>query len=678
MTTTMKRVVAAWGLACLAPLTARADGMKETMTVLEPHQTVIVFAGGNEKAARLLQKYLSMACGVTEGFEVASEADAGDAAGRFVIAVGPTRWIKDAVPKDLARDGYVIRRAGDVVSVCGGSDRGTFHGAVGVLDRFAGVRFYMPGDRWVSLPADQRVTVPGEVAIRSEPFVTGTSMSGLSGRGAGAWAGRNAANTRAGLAGTHQHNMNNEFPPERYAEKYPELYPIIDGKRRFPQGRRDQRWNPCFTAEQTLDAAEEMALEYFKKHPEHYWFSMGLQDSHEHCQCPGCLQAFADLEKECIDILEAGNRERLVSTYSANPGQTLDDYGNRQPVDKWARPYALSQLQWRLINRLAKRLEKTAPGKYVEAMCYGVTSFAPRMALHPNAMIFMQIHVSDNVRGLMVPRADGTLPLDAFIDATKVAIGNHEWYRGTGYMAPRIYSDYWSKFMRHFKAKGKTVNFQHSEAYANWGMDGPKYWVLAQTWWDPDREPAALWRQFCGDMFGPAGEAMYRYFRTLERWYMQQSVEQGHKWKIGRYDGVFRRPNEAFDLMREARGHLEAARGLVRTDRQRERIGLFDKCFHLTEAFAALGVEGLAVEASTPGGAAAKHAAVEKATAARAEALKAYFRAHILNDEMALYPSMRTEEAFAAAMYRVRFGKTMPKPKPVEEAPDGEEILRGK
>ena len=275
------------------------------------------------------------------------------------------------------------------------------------LDRFAGVRFYMPGDLWTSLPQDRKVVIPAQVNIRSESFVMGASLSAPSPLGGA----ERVVHAHGRWCGTHMHNMWFAFSPEKYAQKYPEIYPIINGQRYIPKDRQDQAWNPCFTSPQTLQAAEESALEYFRLNPDHLWFSLGLQDSHAHCECDGCKAAFARYEKECLDTLKAGNPLGLTSTYTATPEDSKDDVGQHQPPEKWMRPYALSQLQWRLLSQLAARLEQKLPGKYVEALAYGVTSFPPTEKMHPNVMVYTQIHVSDDVRGLMVPRRDGSLPI---------------------------------------------------------------------------------------------------------------------------------------------------------------------------------------------------------------------------------------------------------------------------
>ena len=574
------------------------------------------------KAARLLQDYLRKASGATSGFDIISETNATEEAGRVILALGLTKWAEPAAVKTLWQDGFVIRRKGSVISICGGKERGTFHGAVEFLNRFAGVRFYMPGDLWTSLPTNRALSVPDPVDIRSEPFVKLTSLSGT----AGDWADRNALNTRNGLAGTHQHNMYNVFPPALYTNQFPEVYPVVKGQRVIPKNSRDQGWNPCFTSPQTLEAAEKSAVAYFAANPTHLWFCLGLQDSHAACECENCQTALAAYTKVFNERMKAGNPGGITSTYTATPE---NDTNNPAALEKWARMYALSQLQWKLVNELAARLETKAPGKLVEALAYGVTSFAPDFPLHSNAMMFTQIHVSDNIRGLMDPRPDGRLPLDRFVDAS-AAYGNHDWYHGVGHLEPRIYSDYWTQFLRHLKKKNKSLVAMHTESYPNWGMDGLKYWVLGRTWWAPDSDPTALWRQCCADLFGPAAEPMVRYFQTLERWYIDLSVIKGPKWKLYNYSAIFSRKPEDLVLMKECRARLNEAAALVQTDEEKKRLELLSKSFRLTEYLFEAGAEGASPE--------------------RVEEIRQYFKTVIQPDPMTLYDKTRTDDKLMDAI----------------------------
>ena len=47
-----------------------------------------------------------------------------------------------------------------------------------------------------------------------------------------------------------------------FAGKYPEIYPVFDGKRYMPQGVH-QQWQPGFAGPHLVDAAVESAIAYF-------------------------------------------------------------------------------------------------------------------------------------------------------------------------------------------------------------------------------------------------------------------------------------------------------------------------------------------------------------------------------------------------------------------------------
>ncbi len=598
-----------------------AAGVVAANTMLNPASTVIVKASdAADKAAALLQDYLRKVYQVDSGFEIVAEDAPQARQAQIVLALGPA----GVDTRDMWRDGYVISRRGRVVTICGGAGgdaRGTFHGAVAFLDQFAGVRFYMPGDLWTSMPQQRSVRIPSSINIRSTPFVTGSYWTGMNwGENVGGWAERNAVQTRAGLAGSHQHQMWSVFNPEKYAQKYPELYPVINGERYIPQSSSDQKWNPSLTSDQTYAAAKESAIEHFAKNPDYFWFSLGLQDSNAVSDTD--VQAMDDLMQEFRDLAQ-NHPERLVTTW--RPNSTGEEHAKR---------YGMAQLQWRMLNRLASEMEDVlGKDRFIQAMAYGVVAFPPQppqAPLHRNVMLYSQIHVSDNMRGMLEHRReDGSYPIDDFITASR-AYGNHDWYRGEGYLVPRIYCDYHAKFMRHVKKSKREFYFQHIEAYPNWGLDGPKYWVLAQLQWDPDRDVDALWRQFCEDLFGPAADHVFNYFATLRRWYVQQSVPEGFggspggkKWGIKGWAGVFKRQPEDLTLLVEARSHLNRAIELAATEPQRQRLDLFSRSLGLTERLYDLGTVG--------------------ATPEKIAETKTYFDQAIAPDEMTIGNQRRAE-----------------------------------
>jgi hypothetical protein len=406
-----------------------------------------------------------------------------------------------------------------------------------------------------------------------------------------------AGNTRTGLAGTHQHNMWHAFPPEKFAKRLPEIYPIVKGERYIPKAATDQKWNPCFSEPKLLDAAEETVIEYYRAHPDHLWYSFGIQDSHVMCECPRCA-AFVKPHVE------------------------------RDP--KLGRVAACSELFWRFMNALAERLEEKLPGKCIEGLAYSMTRLPPPFKLHRNIVVFTNLHIAElDADPYMKPEADGITPLDRWLSVAGI-YGNHDWHQGNGYLIPRIYSGYWSRFMRHLKTK-TPFTYQHAETYPNFGLDGAKSYVLAQTWWNPDVDTTALWRQFCDDMFGPAAGPMFDYFATLEKLWTSLDNVEGPERKLNRWSNQFVTTEKDRETIRRCRALLDEAKSLVRSDAEKKRVELFSKTFRLSEYLF-------------------EFAAAPAVSAARIEEAKRYAREAIIPDPLTLYQNMRSMEVIEAAI----------------------------
>lgn len=580
------------GLTLLASRTI--DAAPARPLSLLPEKTLIVTPtqgadAETAQAAALLQEWLRKACRTTTGFTIVGEAQAREHEDQAILALGRTHWADAKALDGLWQDGFVLRRQGNVIAIAGGKERGTFYGAVRFLDRFAGVRFYMPGDRYTSLPEPHALTV-GDVNLVEEPFVRWCMMSGLgTAPGEGDWVRRNGTYRRDVFGGTHQHNMFVAFAPEKYAQKYPEIYPILNGARYIPKDAADQKWQPCLTEPKLLEVAEETALEYFQKHPEHRYLAFSLQDSNVVCQCPRCAAITAGFVAK-------------------------DPQGGALT--------ASSQIYWKFMNALASRLEPKLPGKLLVALAYASTREVPPFKLHPNIMVVTNFHIAEFLAdGILRPDPKGATPVDQWLGVA-AHYGNHDWYQGNGYLIPRLYTGFWSQFLRHLKRTGKDASFQHAETYANWGLDGPKLYILSRLWWDPEIDTDALLRQYCSDMFGPAAEPMRDYFTRLERLWTVLDNEEGPERKLKRWSTQFNTsPQDRAEIQR-CRGLLEQATARAQTSEQKERVRLFAKSFRLSADLFEL-------------------AAAETVSTAKVEEIRRHFREEIAPDPMTLFRMAR-------------------------------------
>lgn len=524
---------------------------------LLPASTVVVIgknADNNEHdAAKLLQTWLRKACASTTGFDIKSDGNAADWKDKTVLAIGNTSLVKpDSRLGSLNDDGFVIHGDGPVISIAGHTSNGTYFGAISFLDRYAGVRFYMPTEFWTSLPANHEAVFDGNDFI-SQPFVVSGFISGVSTRALGDddWLRRIGGSRRKG--GTHQHDMWTIFPADKLAAAHPEIYPIYNGQRYIPKDASDQSWQADFTEPATLDAAKESISAYFKANPGAAYIAVSVNDSNR----------WSESEK---------NQQTIAAFKAKDP---KGDYTFE----------ATSDIYWRFMNQLAAWLHEKFPDKLLIGLAYGPTHDAPSFKLADNIVAFAVFHLGE-FPGYITPW-DAPVPmLDRWL-AVAQHFGNHDWYEGDGYLIPRIYSDMWSQFLRLLAAR-ETFAFMHAEAYPNWGFDGPKIYVMAKLWWNPQADPRMLTRQFCTDMFGPAAEPMDAYFLELEALWNQLDFVDGPKRKLLQWTNQFATTPTSRAMIQRCQDLLETAGKLAQTDDQKKRVALFARCFAFSESLFAL------------------------------------------------------------------------------------------
>ncbi|HTB64322.1 MAG TPA: DUF4838 domain-containing protein, partial [Opitutales bacterium] len=470
------------------------------------------------------------------------------AEGKVVIVLGTTVAKPDPRLAALADDGFLIHRENNVINISGHTGNGTYFGAVSFLGRYAGVRFYMPTELWTSLPANHTVVFDGDDVV-SNPFVVSGEITGLTGKDWGDpdWAKRIGALRRKG--GVHQHNLYSIFPPEEFATTHPEIYPILDGKRYIPANAGDQGWQIDFAEPETLIAAEQSITEYFQKNPTLEYIAVSINDSNRWSQSQRYLDAIAAFKAK-------------------------EPKGDFQGD-------AVSDIYWRFMNQLAVWMKQKFPDKLLLGLAYNSTMNVPSFPLEENILVFTVMHLSE-FPGYTASTNGQLSVLDTWL-AKAHHFGQHEWYEGNGYAMPRIYSGYWSQFMRAL-AKHYSSAYMHAEGYPNWGYDGPKFYILTQMWWNPQADPVALTRQFCNDMFGPAAKPMADYFTHAEALWTQLDDNEGPKRKIGIWYNQFNTTPTSRQMIQHCHDDLQLAAAAAQTDDEKQRVALFAKCFAFSES----------------------------------------------------------------------------------------------
>jgi len=554
-------------VACLGLLPDRALAAPAPVT-LQPQHTLVVRYIHNDNAqyaALTLQTWLRKVYRTPTGFDViaANQLPPDAIKQKIIIAIGPSPWGPNPTEAETGPYGFAIRRTDNVVAIVGAPPKpGTsplqlndlMLGVTYFLDKYCGVRMYLPSDLFVGVPANGKVTLPAAIEVLEKPFTSHVSATGFANLNQSydfQWARHHGFVRRDWES--HQHSMGNRFPPEKFARKYPEIYPVFDGKRYIPQGASDQQWQPDFAEPHLVDAAVESAIAYFKEKPHLNHISFSVQDSRR-------------FSKE------------------GKMGEALKNY----PPE--AQPGAYTDLYIKFINKVAERLQKELPRngitsrKTIVYLAYSNVNSVPKQKLHPSVMPVVVFRVAEiDMKGTLY-EANGLNPA-SIADWLKVTknIGIHDWAQGQGYFFPRLYSGQYAKLMRFIKERGGSLDLAHIECYPNWGLDGPKYYLMSKVLWNPDTDVDKELTQFCNDLFGRAAREMNSYFVTLEQLTQSMNNNPNQYRKMFVYPQQLLLSEAEMALVQKARGHLNKAGKLARTPEEQQRIALFSKTFRLSE-----------------------------------------------------------------------------------------------
>lgn len=503
------------------------------------------------RAASLLQAQLRRVYAAPTSFAIVNEVAGSPAFAGTTLAVGRTAYATGLAVGTIGRDGFRLVRtektiafvAGekdkDLRAFAGQTDRGVYYAVVRFLDRYAGVRFYLPGERFTSSPSTVPLSIPA-IDETSEPFMRSLFFSGISKADEVEWAFRNAVSDRR-TGDTHQHTMYSVFPPSKYMALYPKIYPVRGGSPYTPTGAADQSWQPCFSEPDTLTAAVQSTKEYFTTHPEMEYVAISVNDSRSKCE---------------------------------RDPQTQPGY---------------AEAYWTFMNKVAAALDATPAlaGKRVLGLAYADVARTPNFTLNPRIIVVTNVHVAENETESQKSERD---PSKLFLDdwyAHASHFGNHDWAHGLGFVIPRVYSGFAKNAAvryRNAMLTGKDPSYAHVETYPHWALDGPKLFVVGRLAWDPMADQEAILDVFAKDMFGSASTEMAAYFRKLEALWTALDVTDGPERKLNAWGTQLGTLPKHKTMIAEARGHLDAALAkLPLASMEHDRVKFFSDGFRLSE-----------------------------------------------------------------------------------------------
>lgn len=439
----------------------------------------------------------------------------------------------------LDPDGFLIRVRPDAIFLVGPTDWSTAYACYTFLEDLCGVRWYLPGEMGEDVPTQDTLVIP-TIDKTYEPAFQHRQYSGNQWRNANEmrrWEMHRKVRPRL----EYHHNLYRVFDVTKYGEPYPDLYPILGGRRRIPGPGNPSGWQPCLTHPKAVDLAIDYAKEYFAKNPDAASISLGINDGGGYCECPRCMA--------------------LVDA-------TLPSEGQRSV---WFFQFA---------NAVAERFDQLFPNKQIGYLLYGQCKlFPPGMRIHPRLVGF---YVWPSFRLITKEgRKDYDRRLKE-IAKTVSCFGLYDWFYGDGLCVPRLQirqAKYWLE-------QGYKMGARHvkAEAYMNWGLDGFKYWMHTRLMWDPSLSVEAMEAEFFSRFFKEAARPMQEYFRIVEQYTVKPVVPKGAR---GPVNFSFRYPEqlESFPPRAVARCEplLEEATRRAQSPIVRERVAYFRAAFEVAK-----------------------------------------------------------------------------------------------
>lgn len=521
---------------------------------LKPNSTFIIIPdkpdGMEIKSSALLNKWLNKIYQSDSGFHVVRESLIKNTEMGIFITLGKTKFTISENFNEQQPYSFLIRRKKNIISIYGATPLGTLFATTYFLDHYCGVRFYLPGDLFTSIPDRNRVGLNKTISINETPFTKYLFSTGYKNSDESNWAQNNAL-LRKDFE-SHQHSMGERFFNDSIIKLFPEIFPLVNGKRYIPKSKQDQGWEPDFAEPKLVDAAVYTAIKYFKNNPQYDYISFSVQDS------------------------------RIYPT-EGKMGDFLKNY----PSDEEGKKRGYTDAFITFLNKLAERLEKELPAngvtkpKTIIYLVYGYVRMVPSVKLNPNILPVTVFQISGSMMDSLTSN-DGVLK--EWSKVTK-RIGNHDWAEGMGFIYPRIYTNLLSQFLKAIKKDNMQFEFAHLEMYPNWALDGPKNYFMAKLYWNPNMNTDSLLSLFCKDMFGKAGGQMKVYFSTLEN--LSTSMNNNRQIPRGIRAYLTQLPlnKNELSLVQQARQSIDKAYSQAGTDDQKKRIELFSNGFKISEGF---------------------------------------------------------------------------------------------
>ncbi len=427
---------------------------------------------------------------------------------------------------------------GERTAIAGSDATATRIAVARYLQEQHGVRWWAAGEMGADYPSNIDMTPqPMQVTVQKPSFYSRQMYYSRDRAEAQIWGLRN---------GVRGHlSMNHALPQilgANATDEHPEWFPRFDGlaANEITWSRRRPP-HPLYTSEAMAKAASEAAAKWFRANPASSSFSISPPDT----SLVGDLEAYRSV---IVDGAQFRGRPDLSNAFFV------------------------------FANNVAVELAREFPERYLGMLAYWCYENLPDFALEAKVIPFLTADRSQWYDSAF--REEDIALVRKWVANGSEIVGTWDYYYGGPFLVPRVLLETVKESIPILHREGVRAFF--CELNPVWGYDAPKAWIAAQLLWNADADPAALEREFFASYFGPAEDAMLRFFRLADRQWMAQPGPA--RW-IKYYEDADQALLFPPAILAELGALVDEALGQDLNPRYRERVQLVADSLHVTETY---------------------------------------------------------------------------------------------
>ncbi len=432
----------------------------------------------------------------------------------------------DAVNQAVARlqdDGFVLAADKEGLRVISKKPVGVLYGVYAILKKYAGIRWFAPGDDFEFCPKQATIAVPEQITVSNPSFKVrrwGFVCANWNSKTIDSWDWlvRNGMTVGAekslyksalrdelekrGAAVGNSHNFGSLISDDLFDE-HPEYFPLIDGKRRKQRVKGDNRWpQPCTSNPKVAEIMIAAINKDLDLPPKENKYLIGNNDDILWCQCADCVK---------LDPPDEKKKEYVSTRYYTLINKLAGEVLKTHPdVDLWA--WAYQNFQYPPAGVVPD------PRLYIEACIHG--------RCYRHSMADIQCQANDKFRDMLGQWCKLKNPVSTleYLDATifpvylpieKTFAEDIKYYKKIGLAGCRIFT---VPPDGDFGARWRLPCYRDSMP-ALWQT----YYLAAQLFWDADADYAALYEDMGSKYYGKAWPIMREYRALLTQSFLETS-----------------------------------------------------------------------------------------------------------------------------------------------------------